>query len=225
MTINLRLYQLNILKTPFWFRFGHFHISFRKCVFFVINHRKNISKFVFENLSFEIVDAYQSVLGTCFATVAMNKSRTFHYDDVIMTMLESQITSLTVVYSIVYSGVHQRKHQSSASLAFVREIHRGPVNFPHKWPVTRKMFSFDDVIMRMPYYDCDIAVNEIDRNCGTGTGNWWFPCSFTDTFKYFFCCDCMLKFVLKVQHFSVTPHHVFTQNRTISLSQRDPKCT
>ena len=64
-----------------------------------------------------------------------------------MTMLASQITSLTVVYSIVYSGVNQIKHQSSASLAFVREIHRGPVNFPHKWPVTRKMFPFDDVIM------------------------------------------------------------------------------
>ena len=71
-----------------------------------------------------------------------------HYDDVIMTMLESQITSLTVVYSIVYTGVHQRKHQSSASLAFVREIHPGPVNSPHKWPVTRKMFPFDDVIMQ-----------------------------------------------------------------------------
>ena len=64
-----------------------------------------------------------------------------------MTMLASQITSLTVVYSIVYSGVIQRKHQSSASLAFVREIHRGPVNFPHQWPVRRKMFPFDDVIM------------------------------------------------------------------------------
>ena len=73
-----------------------------------------------------------------------------HYDDVIMTMLASQITSLTVVYSIVHSGVNQRKHQSSASLAFVREIHRGPVNFPHKWPVTRKMFPFDDVIMKIP---------------------------------------------------------------------------
>ena len=65
-----------------------------------------------------------------------------------MTMLASQITSLMVVYSIVYSGVNQRIHQSSASLAFVREIHRGPVNFPHKWPVTRKMFPFDDVIMK-----------------------------------------------------------------------------
>ena len=73
--------------------------------------------------------------------------RFLHYDDVIMTMLASQIISLTVVYSIVYSGVKQRKHQISASLAFVREIHRGPVNFPHKWPVTRKMFPFDDVIM------------------------------------------------------------------------------
>ena len=47
-----------------------------------------------------------------------------HYDDVIMSTLVSQITSLTVVYSIVYSGVNQRKHQSSASLTFVRGIHR-----------------------------------------------------------------------------------------------------
>ena len=51
----------------------------------------------------------------------------------------SQITSLTIVYSTVYSGADQRKHQSSASLAFVRGIHRGPVNSPHKWPVTRKI--------------------------------------------------------------------------------------
>ena len=64
-----------------------------------------------------------------------------------MTTMASQITSLTVVYSMVYSGADQRKHQSSASLAFVRGIHRRPVNSPHKWPVTRKMFPFDDVIM------------------------------------------------------------------------------
>ena len=69
-----------------------------------------------------------------------------HYGDVIM--IASQITSLTIVYSTVYSAdADQRKHQSSASLAFVRGIHRGPVNSPHKWPVTRKMFPFDDVIM------------------------------------------------------------------------------
>ena len=70
-----------------------------------------------------------------------------HYDDVIMSTIASQITSLTIVYSTVYSSADQSKHQSSASLAFVWEIHRGPVNFPHKWPVTRKMFPFDDVIM------------------------------------------------------------------------------
>ena len=49
-----------------------------------------------------------------------------------------------------YSNADQRKQQSSASLAFVGGIHRGPVNCPHKWPVTRKMFPFDDVIMTYP---------------------------------------------------------------------------
>ena len=65
------------------------------------------------------------------------------YSDVIMGALASQITSLTIVYSIVYSGADQ----SSASLAFVRGIHQGSANSPHKWPVTRKMFPFDDVFM------------------------------------------------------------------------------
>ena len=70
-----------------------------------------------------------------------------HYNDVIMGIIASQITSLRIVYSTVYSDADQIKHHSSASLAFVRGIHRGPVNSPHKWPVTRKMFLFDDVIM------------------------------------------------------------------------------
>ena len=70
-----------------------------------------------------------------------------HYCDVIMGANASQITSLTIVYSTVYSGADQTKHQSSASLAFVQGIHRWPVNSPHKWPITPKMFPFDDVIM------------------------------------------------------------------------------
>ena len=70
-----------------------------------------------------------------------------HYDDVIMGAMASQITSLPIVYSTVYSDADQRKHQSPASLAFVWGLHRGPVNSPHKWPVTRKMFLFDDVII------------------------------------------------------------------------------
>ena len=59
----------------------------------------------------------------------------------------SQITRLTIIYSNVYSSADQRRHQSSASLAFVRVIHRWPVNSPDKGPVTRIMFQFDDVIM------------------------------------------------------------------------------
>ena len=75
-----------------------------------------------------------------------------HNDDVIMGTIASQITSLTIVYSALYSGADQSKHQSSASLAFVWRIHRGPVNSPHKWPVTRKMSPFDDVIMGYIFY-------------------------------------------------------------------------
>ena len=60
----------------------------------------------------------------------------FHYSDDIMGEMASQITSLAIVYSTVYSGADQRKHQSSASLAFVLGIPRGPVNSPHKWPVS-----------------------------------------------------------------------------------------
>ena len=71
-----------------------------------------------------------------------------HYSDVIMSAMASQITSITIVYSTVYSGADQRKYQSSASLAFELGIHQWPVNSPHKWPMTLKMFPFDDVILK-----------------------------------------------------------------------------
>ena len=95
-----------------------------------------------------------------------------HHCDVIMGAIAPQITSLTTVYS----DADQRKHQSSASLAFVRGIHRSPVNSPHKWAVTRKLFPFDDVIMfvfirwnwprkqwrcwwfETPWHSCDVTV-------------------------------------------------------------------
>ena len=80
-------------------------------------------------------------------TARMLWLRPRHYDDVIMGAMASQITSLTSVYSIFYSDTDQRKHQSSASLAFVWAIHRRPVNSPHKWPVTRKMFPIHDIIV------------------------------------------------------------------------------
>ena len=72
---------------------------------------------------------------------------TVHYSDVIMGNMAYQINRLMIVNSTVHSGADQRNHQSSVSLAFVRGIHRWPVTSPHNWPVTRKMFPFDDAIM------------------------------------------------------------------------------
>ena len=89
-----------------------------------------------------------------------------------MGAIASQITSLTIVYSAVCSGADERKHQSSASLAFVRGIHRWPVNSPHKWPVTQKVFPFDDVIVTLYY----------EQGCVT-----WQTCN--DTIKH---DDCIL---------------------------------
>ena len=91
--------------------------------------------------------ASDNLLHNSFIDWAGNLTIFLQYDDVIMCAMASQITGLTIVYSTVYSGKDQRKHQSSASPAFVRGIHRWPVNSPHKGPVTRKMFPYDDVIM------------------------------------------------------------------------------
>ena len=73
-----------------------------------------------------------------------------HYCDVIMGAMASKITSRKILYSTVHSGADQRKHQSSASLAILRWIHRWPVTSPHKWPVTRKMFP----LMTSPWPLC-----------------------------------------------------------------------
>ena len=92
-----------------------------------------------------------------------------NYRDVIMSAMPYQITSLTIDYSTVYSGADQGKHQSSASLAFVRGIHRWPVNSPHKGPVKRKMFPFDDVIIWtrfcQPLFRCGYIISFV--------GNMW----------------------------------------------------
>ena len=74
-----------------------------------------------------------------------------------MDVMASQITSFSIFYSTVYTGADQRKHQSSASLAFV-----WAVNSPHKWPITRKRFLFDDVIM-----DCILIAKNISISITT----------------------------------------------------------
>ena len=81
---------------------------------------------------------------------------------VMADMMASLITDVSIVYSPVCSGADQRKHQSSASLAFVWGIHRWPVNSPHKGPVTRKMFPFHDVIMCT-----SLSLDELPCKCQT----------------------------------------------------------
>ena len=70
-----------------------------------------------------------------------------HYSDIIVNLMEFQITIVLFVYSTISSGADQRKHDSSTSLALARGIHWWSVNSPHKGPVMQKMFPFDDVIM------------------------------------------------------------------------------
>ena len=60
--------------------------------------------------------------------------------------MASQIIGVSIA---ACSGADQRKHQSPASLAFVIGLHRWPVGSSHKWPVTLKIFPFDDVIMNL----------------------------------------------------------------------------
>ena len=64
-----------------------------------------------------------------------------------MSAIASQTTGVSIVCLTDCPGANQRIHQNSASLAFVRGIHRWPMNSPYKGPVTPKMFPFDDVIM------------------------------------------------------------------------------
>ena len=87
-----------------------------------------------------------------------NGRRFAHYNDFIISAMASQITSLTIVYSTVYSGTDQRKHQSSASLAILMGILRWPINPPQKTPVTRKKLPFDDVIMQTKFLKAFSAI-------------------------------------------------------------------
>ena len=82
----------------------------------VVDHLRNL-----DNIALILIhSSYRTRTGELWDTHSYYR----HYIDVIMTTVASQITSLTIVYSIVYSGADQRKHQGSASLAFVRGIHR-----------------------------------------------------------------------------------------------------
>ena len=76
---------------------------------------------------------------------------TEHYNDVVISVMAFQITELTIVYSAVYSGADQRKHQSSASMAFVRGIHHG--EFIGEFPAERAS-NAENVSISWRYQEC-----------------------------------------------------------------------
>ena len=80
----------------------------------------------------------------------------WHYSDVIMSAIASQITGVSIICLTFSSGADQRKHQSSTSVAFVRRIHLWSVDSPHKSPVTQKMFLFDGVFMEIQQNDLQV---------------------------------------------------------------------
>ena len=101
----------------------------------------------------------------------------YYSDDIIGTMAP-QIAGFSIVGSAVCSGAGERKYQSSASLAFVRGIHRWPVNSSHKGPVTQKMCPFHDVIMgnlRLGW-KCSIKVFYLDDFILDQNDNFWRVC-------------------------------------------------
>ena len=155
-----------------------------------------------------------------------------------MGAIASQITSLAIVYSIVCSDTDKRKHQSSASLAFVRGIHRGPVNSQHKWQVARKMFPYYDVIMlvkaatgdQAPYeligmkYSCLLVVNLF---CWKFSHFKFYlnPC--LPVVFIFWTSNCLLRWVVTFFH-PITVNHWSVQRKEsvklpIKTSTSDPQ--
>ena len=126
----------------------HVHVNFESILLLVLGWYKSNPMAHYVTWFMKTDKRYFSLVSKYMCmTEVTNPNSWIHYSDVKIAAMASQITSLTIVYSTVYSGADQRKHHRSASLAFVRGIHRWPVNSPHKWPVTRKMFPFDNVIM------------------------------------------------------------------------------
>ena len=105
---------------------GHFHLVFNENDFSVPLERHTLLKFHWHHKCHYEKSEHVIVIITWNWNADTDNfgTKSYHYDAVIMTTISSQITSLTVVYSTVYSDADQRKHQSSASLAFVWGIHR-----------------------------------------------------------------------------------------------------
>ena len=119
-----------------------------------------IHKEIFWHGQFRVMTYYNWVLGTMAVPHQPPRKERSQYSDVIMSPMASQITSLTSVYSTVYSGADQRKHQHSASLAFVRDTDE----FPAQKASNAEMFPFDDVTMTS-WQAMGLYVTESRKEC------------------------------------------------------------
>ena len=104
-----------------------------------------------------------------------------------MGAMASQITSLSIVHLNIYSGTDQENANAPRHYTLCGS----PVNSPHKWPVTRKMFPFDDVIMT-----CSMTVHVSEA-----------------TIKYGVKMTC----IYQEQYYS----HTMKQNKSVSISTVD----
>ena len=124
--------------------------------------------------SFAISHGVDSYTNTCY-----------HYSGVIMNARASQITSVSIVHPTVYSGANQRKHESSASMTFVRGIPRtkpsnaenvsiwwrhydGKFNDTHTWTncTVHGLFAFC-----YPAINYDIKQRKCNKTCLCFLGN------------------------------------------------------
>ena len=137
----MNVYDLISLPPPVWGNLNTFSAYYGKWTPF----QRNAGVRLFHASTRTASSGFLMFLKSCRYLCRVNVA--LYYRDVIMSTMASAITSLTIVCRTIYSGADQRKHQSSASLAFVRGIHWWPVNSPHKWPVRRKIFPFNGVIM------------------------------------------------------------------------------
>ena len=144
---------------------GHIHLVIHMCVFIIVCFIYFLSYYCHVCMCY-VVSNRVTVSSTQVSIFLLMHYIMFLYNDVIMSTIVSKITGVSIVCTTFGSGADQRKHQSSASLAFAWGIHHWPVNSPHKRPVTRKIFPFDDVIM------CNIAITILYTNspvmCSSG---------------------------------------------------------
>ena len=88
----------------------------------------------------------------------------YHYNDVIMSTMTSQITSFAIVYSTVYLMRISKKTSTPRVTGLCEGNSPLTGGFRHKGSVTRKMFPFDDVIMLHALRRHLLAQLEVPRN-------------------------------------------------------------